>query len=710
LQIPKLAIVDDAQLTRTDRLAETLDRAGFWEHLARSLRDRPPNALRLAIKPEFAGYTAASPLATDPFLVEALIDLLHDRGYADVAVVGTADSSAVWAENRDIYALCDLLGYRFITPRGRTYDVVDLADAPDDAVFPLGSALHGTGISRAWVDADIRIVFTKNRTDEEAGYALGLDTLIGVLPFADKNLHYRRRRHPGDVVTALLEAAPVDFVLNDAITSAHGTGGRRSPNAIDTGTLIASSDIVLADYLGALKMGLDPVVSPMFARVLHTHPLPTRYIVSGSLARYAGWQNVPVPVVRSTQARAGAEVLERLVEPWLQRLDPELFPLKHPLDARLNAALAEFFVDAGESPTSQWLLTGINLLLGLIGQVTESYRTLFDKDGLHRRAVSLGIDLPSIENAAFDRLVDELIQIEPIAAAAPRMSDGLRWRYVEDAVVFHYSRTLPAEFDTFVQRVDVARTIQFMNDYLGGVVAPISHDEAGRPIRQAERNIYLPQPNYLVLYQGKPIDVSKLEVVEYRADHHRIYWKTIGSENNSAIYDDGIATFERSAEGTCITIVGRQLFTLPLFWQVFDLNLVPDIRSVLVTHAYRTFFDRTLANFEALVEGRDVRLGRPVDEPAPAAAEQLMEVLVRISEIAAPLLQRMTHQTTAAQAKEHREIDADGFVHVRPALQSRQPAEDTTSDLDRWVVEIARFVGGLQQAAQRDLTQVNQLG
>jgi uncharacterized protein (DUF362 family) len=710
LEIPKLAIIDDVQLAQTDRLAKALDGAGFWEILARSLRNRTADALRLVIKPELTGYGASSPLATDPSLVEALIDLLHDRDFVDVAVVGTADSSALWSENRDVYALCDLLGYRFVTPQGRTYEIVDLADAPDDAVFPLGSALHGTGISRAWVDADVRIVFTKNRTDEEAGYALGLDTLIGVLPLADKNLHYRRRRQPGDVVTALLEAAPVDFVLIDAITSAHGTGGRRSPDPIETNTLIAAPDIVLADYIGALKMGLDPVVSPMFARVLHAHPLPTRYIVSGSQAPYPGWQNVPVPVVRSTQARADAEVLERLVEPWLQRLDPELFPLKNPLDARMNAALAGFFVDAGESPTSQWLLTGINFLIGLIGQVIESYQTLFDKDGLYRRAVPLGIDVSSIEDAAFDRLVDELIQIEPIAEVAPEMSDGLRWRYVEDAVVFHYSRTLPIEFDTFVQRVDVACTIQFMNDYLGGVVVPILYDEAGRPIRQAERNIYLPQPNYLVLYQGKPIDVSKLEVVEYRADRHRLYWKTVGSENNSAIYDDGIATFERSGEGTCITIVGRQLFTLPLFWQVFDLNLVPDIKSVLVTHAYRTFFDRTLANFEALVEGRDIRLGRPVDEPAPAAAEQLIEVLVRISDIAAPLLQRVTRRPIAPQAKEHREIDADGFVHVRPAQQSQPPADETASDLDRWVVEIARFVGGLQQAAQRDLTQVNQLG
>jgi uncharacterized protein (DUF362 family) len=682
----------------------------LWEILERSLHNRPAGALRLVIKPELAGYTAESPLATDPSLVEALIDLLHDRGFADVAVVGAADSSVLWAENRDLYALSDLLGYRFVTPQGRTYDIIDLADAPDKTTFPLGSALHGTGISRSWVDADIRIVFAKNRTDEEFGYALALDTLIGVLPLADKNLHYRRRRQPGDVVTALLAAAPVDFVLIDAITSAHGAGGRRSPDPIDTNTLIAASDIVLADYVGALKMGLDPVVSPILAHVLRSCPLPPRYTVSGSLAPYAGWRNVPVPLLRSTQARTGGVALDRLIEPWLQLLDSELFPLKNPLDARMNAILADFFADAGESPTGQWLLVVANLLLGLVGQVVESYRTMFDKDKLHHRAVPLGLDLSSIEDAAFGKIVDELVQLEPIAAGAPEMSDGLRWRYVGDAVVFHYSRTLPVEFDTFVQRVDVARTIQSMNDYLGGVVVPIAYDEVGRPVRQAERNIYLPQPNYLVLYQGKPIDVSKLEVVEYQADRHRLYWKTIASENGSATYDDGIATFERSADGTCITIVGRQLFALPLFWQVFDLNLVPDIKSVLVTHAYRTFFDRTLANFEALLEGRDIRVGRPVDEPAPVTAEQLVRLLGRVGEVAAPLLQRVARPPAPAQTEEYREIDADGFVHVRPAPQSQPLAEVTTSDLDRWIAEIARFIGGLQLASQRDLTQLSQLG
>jgi uncharacterized protein (DUF362 family) len=690
-------------------LATALDRGGLWEILTQALADRAAAGFSIVIKPELAGFTIASPSITDPTLVETLIDLLHDRGFSNVAIVGTSDSSALWAENRDIYALTDLLGYRFTTPKGRCYDIVDLADAPDGTAFPSDSILHDSGISRIWLDADLRIVFTKNRTDETAGYSLCLDTLIGVLPLPDKDLHYRKRRHPGDVVAALLAAAPVRFCLIDAIVSAHGAAGRRAPEPVSTGTLIAATDVVLADYIGALKMGLDPATSPIFARILHAHPLPTHYAVAGKLGPYANWTNVPALRLRTARMRSNAGTLDRLVEPWLQRLDPELFPIKHPLDARINAALAEFFADAGADGAGNWLMMIADVLLGLIGQSIESYRTLFNKDALRQHAVPLGIDIDAVPDEAFNTLVAELLRLEAIAAIAPQVSSELRWRYIEDAVVFYYTRILPIDYRLFVARVDIARTIQFMNDYLGGVVVPLGHDQEGRPVRQAERNIYLPQPNYLVLYRGQPIDVSKLEVVEYSADRRRLYWKTIASENGSATHDDGIATFEQAAEGTRVTIIGRQLFTLPLFWQVFDLNLVPAIKSMLVTHAYSTFFDRTMANFEALVEGREIRIGRPVDEPAPPAMEQLMPLLQRIGEIVMPLVQRMTERSGSATTDGRRRIDADGFVHITPASSSPLTMETPALELDRWIAEIARFITGFRDAAQHDLTQFGQV-
>lgn len=672
-----------------DRLAAALDRAGFWDIVIGNPR--------IVIKPELAGFAVGSPTATDPALVEALIDLLHDRGFSNVAVVSAADSSALWAANRDVYALSDLLGYRFVTPNGRSYDIVDLADAPDHDVFPADSALHGCELSREWLNADIRIVFSKNRTDEASGYALCLDTLIGVLPLTDKDLHYRRRRHPGDVVTALLTAAPVQFCLIDAVVSAHGAAGQRAPTPIATEAIIAARHPVLADYVGSLRMGLDPAISPLFARVQRTHKLPPRYTVSGTLAPYASWINVPPPLLRTTQMRGSAEMLGRLVTPWLQRLDTELFPLQHPIDARMNATLASFFAD------SQWLVVLVNALVALIGESVASYRVMFDKDALHHQAVPLGIDVAAVPDTAFDDLVAELSRLEPVAEGAPAVSDGLRWRYVEQAVVFRYMKLLPIDYDLFVRKVDIARTIQFMNDYLGGVVVPLQYDDQRRPIKQAERNIYLPQPNYIVLYQGKPIDVSKLEAVEYAPDHQRLYWKTIASENASATYDDGIATFSRAEEGTRVTIAGRQQFTLPLFWQVFDLDLVPDIKALLVTHAYQTFFDRTVVNFEALVEGRDIRIGKPTDEPSPLPLEQLMPLLEKFGEVAMPLVQRIMQRSNAATIDPHRWIDADGFTHILPTAATQPSSAEPTTATDRWIAEIARFVEGFGRAAQRDL-------
>jgi uncharacterized protein (DUF362 family) len=699
-----VAIVDDSGLSAAGKLAAALDRAGLWATLRQAQGARPADQVRVVIKPELSGFAVGSPAVTDPALVEHLIDLLHDRGFTDSAIVGTADSSTLWAENRDLHALSDLLGYRYVTPRDRGYDIVDLAAAQINDAFPLESALRGCAIARDWRDADVRIVFSKNRTDESSGYALCLDTLIDVLPLTDKDLHYRQRRHPGDVAAALLAAAPVQFCLIDAIVSAHGPGGRRAPVAIHTDTIIAATDLVLADYVAALKMGIDPAVSPLFARAQRGHPLPGRYVVAGSLGCYPDWRNVPSLSLQAARMRQQAETLDRLVEPWLQRLDPELFPLRHPLDARINAALANVLAGHGDDPAGQWLLTLVNTLLGWIDAAVTSYRTLFDKDSLRREAVPLGLDLDGLQEAAFDSLVAELQRLEPVAAAAPRASEQLAWRYQEEAVVFRYTQTLPIDFALFVRHVDIARTIQFMNDYLGGVVMALAYDASGRPVRQAERNIYLPQPNYMILYQGKPIDVSKLEVVEYHDDRHRLYWKTVLSENESARYDDGIATFERAEGGTRVTITGKQQFALPPFWQAFDPDVVPGLKDRMVTHAYQAFFDRTVANFEALVEGRDIRIGRPVDEPAPPPVEQLMPLLHRIGEGTMPLLARLAGRHDDFGGAWHR-TDPDGFVHVTPA----ESGGNAAGDAEQWATELARFIDGLGQAIRRDMAPTRQI-
>jgi hypothetical protein len=77
--------------------------------------------------------------------------------------------------------------------------------------------------------------------------------------------------------------------------------------------------------------------------------------------------------------------------------------------------------------------------------------------------------------------------------------------------------------------------------------------------------------------------------------------------------------------------------------------------------------------------------------------------------MATPLLQRVARLRAPAASDDSRNIDADGFVHVRPTSQTQTSADEARPDLDRWVAEAARFIGGLKQAAQRDLAQLSRL-
>lgn len=626
--------------------------ADLWPQLDACTASVP----RILILVDPGGFGAGDPSVVDAASIERLIDRIKARRDVRVDLASSSDGSRHWAGNRDIYALAELLGYRFGTDDGHDYDFVDLAAETRADGFAPGSALAGMAASSEWADADIRILVSRLRTDPHEGFAAGLTTLFRALPSSDADLHYRYRRETGAVVSALLEVAPPHFSLVDAVLVAHGDDGQRAPRAAPAGIAIGSNSVVLADLAAALKLGVDPFASPVFARVLHEHALPPRYRIDGDITPIADVA-VPSPLLQaSAKARATSEEASRLLDIWLQQVDPALFPMLRPLDARANAVLASVLAKP-DSPTAHALLILANIAAAAAGNAARAWRTLFAKDELVRRVVSLGLDPGDLPDQAFALLVDELESLWPIAAAAPSKGEGLRWRRFDGAILFEYVREIAVPFDRFVAAVDVSRTISFMNDYLGGVIVPIERDEAGRPTRQAERNLYLPQPNYLVLYGGQPIDVTKIELARYEADEHRLYWKTLHSENGSASADDGVVAFARDDAGTRISIMGKQRFTLPTFWKVFDISLLPSLDEALTTDAYRNFFDRTFSNFEALVEGRDIRIGRDADvagtHPSIAlgnAIETLVDGIGRL------------RPGRAAPTP-----DSDGFVHMVPA-------------------------------------------
>ncbi|MET0251456.1 MAG: DUF362 domain-containing protein [Novosphingobium sp.] len=628
--VPAVAVLTDAGW------GDALARGGLAAKLASG-----PNVVMLV---DLGGARLGDPDVLAAGEVEELIDRLHALGAARVDLAASADETRQWAGNREVYALADLLGYRFVTDAGHEYDILDMADDVREPPFPAGSVLAGTAVAAAWLDAGLRINLARLRHDSSEGFAAGLANLLGCLPQSDKALHYRHRRNVGEVIGDLLQACPPHHTLI----------------AADHGWTIASTTPLLADYAAAFKAGLDPYASPLLQAVAKRHPLPPGVRFDGALDPLPRVR-APAPLEqRAARSRQASEGGDRLLAGWLRQLDPALFPASRTLDSRGTAAAAVLLGD-GASPSGRAALTALNLALAAGGGALAAWRTLFDKDALTQRIVSLGFDPQGIPAADFAAMVAELEALLPLAAAAPLRGDGLRWRKLEGAVLFRYRRRTAIPFKVFTGKVDIARTIGFMNDYLGGVVVVLERDAAGRSIRQAERNLYLPQPNYLALLGGKPIDVGKIEVVRYERDAHRLFWKTLHSVNGSATADDGVAFFERDGDGTCVTIAGKQRFTLPPVLRLFDPALLPDVEERLTTAAYQRFFDRTFANFEALVEGRDVRLGRPGDDDTAHPSGPLEDKIAALAGAAGSLATRFRPAVPERPA-----ADARGFVHMAP--------------------------------------------
>ena len=722
-----VVVAHDQEANKFTLLEQALLQAGFWECIAETAKAASvePESLSVLITPDFSFFDKGSPTGTDPTLVEHLIDRLYEQGYTNVVVGATPNSQDQWLENRDVLVLADMVGYRFATDAGHFYDVVDLSEDTVPVPFPEGSALHGARLGRLWVEAHCRINFAKNKTHEEYFYALCLHNLLGVLPLRDKHYHYRVRLKPWDVCLDLLRQTPPHFNLIEAITSNHGSIGSRVPRPLETQAIIAGRNTLLTDWVGAVKMNLDPYVSPINAKALTDVGLPALQAIVGDLTPYAGWENVP-PLWSETLRRVNeSPALSHVMQLAASPVNRELFPFKGEMGNRLNAALSPLFANVDQNPAAFWTALGLHYSGAATLQSLDAWRTLFFKDQLHWQEVPLDLDLSQFNAPDYEAVIGYIEPLEALIQSTPADKNGLRWRYLDGSVLFKFARVFDAPFEDFVQRVDITRSIQFMKDYIGGHCVPIAWDSQRRVTYQAERNIYLPQPNYLVLYGGKVIDVAKVEYIRYEPQEQKIFWRTVKSSNDSAEFDDGSVTFAKVGEHqTLVTIVARQKFTLPLFWQAVNLDLNPPVKDFLVSDAYYTYFSDTLNNFEAKYEGREFRIGKPWN-PQQGESEteggdhSLLDFAAKavgtVDELARrfnseALLKRVLHPKTPTAT-----VDAEGFSHFKaPSAKqdshatnpnsATNPNNHQTMNLLKSFGEIAgEFLTDLSKAVRKDM-------
>lgn len=714
------ALVFDAALAAVDLPARL--------EAARAAASVPAADLPVVIKVELTATAAGDPAGTDPWTVARLVDHLARLGFTQVVVGDTRDELDLWLENRDPHVAAELLGFDGSTPDGAFYEVADLSQDLVEVDWPAGSVLAGSRLPRAWVQAGFRLLVGGCRTHPTQGFALATDNLLRLLPLRDKGYHYRARLDPADLAPDLLRAAPPDLVLVDAWTA--GQGERATPTP--TRTLFVGGPVHLVDHAVAARMGLDPATNPGLAGLLRQPGLPPGHQVLGSLAPWAGWQNVPAGLRRALAGVAALPEAGRILA-WSRAVDPALFPFRDPVDEQLHGALAGLHQAAADNPLLRLGLSGLYAAVATGTATTDALRVLTDKEALPWREVPLGIDPEQYGPDDFASVIAYLEPLEELIAQTPADEAGLSWRYLDGSVLFCWSQELGVPFERWVERVDVSRAVQFMNDYIGGACVVVERDEAGRALRQCTRTIYLPQPNFMALYGGPRIDVCKLEIARYQdvalpagahTAEHKVWWRTVRSPNASATYDDGSVSFRRLPDGgTQVVVVARQQFRLPPFWELVDMDRFPLARDRIVAWAYREYFQQTIANFEARYEGRPHRIGRAWDPDrgeqdgpaAPDTVDRLRQAVERLRvDLPAPpdldgALQRTLGRVDAAPTH----VDEDGFAHFEAAPPLPGPRWSDLVDPGRVAVGrqrlrsalagLGRFMGDLGRAVERDL-------
>ncbi|WP_394821999.1 hypothetical protein [Pendulispora albinea] len=670
---------------------------------------------RALVLVDLGAFESHSPVLPSRALVEQVIDRLGDMGWQHIALASSPDDSSTWAENRAVPVLADLFGYTYETARGTPYDILDLSEDLVDGGFDHTTPFAGGMLSRAWRDAGLRLVVAKASTDQHDTLTLAAHTLRRAWPAAEPERMFPQAADAARALSLLLDRAPLGLCIVDLCGVAHGSGGRNAPRRAPSAAVVVGRDLVTVDAAAASKMGADPGCSPLWSalRALRGGGVPRP--IRGNLVPLPGIELPDPLLVNATRARDRSPTFRRLLSPWLQRVDTASFPLQHPIDARLQARIAPRLGALDTDETMRAAIVALNHVCVAIDFALDAWRINYDKDQVGRRLAGISPETLACTEADYQAMVSEMQALEAwLDTSLPPTDDNaaLRWRKLDGAVVFCCTREIAVPLEEFRAKVDISRVIQSMSDYLGGSIVVLQRDEQGRPIRQAERNLYLPQPNYLAWWGSKPIDVAKIESIEHAADHQRMFWKTILSENGSAIRDDGIVTFAAAGEGiTRVTIFGCQHFPLPPMLEALRPGLRPDLESHLIDHAYGTFFSRTFAAFEALLEGRDIAIGRAPPDPAlPLATttrpiEALAATATRLAEAIVPLVKELLFDVSRSRlapgdpAASAGTLDTDGFLHFQappaapPHVNAMSPA---TTVWGRW------FDGALE-ALLRDL-------
>jgi uncharacterized protein (DUF362 family) len=243
--------------------------------------------LAIIVKPNFMFMYSTKDRSTftDPELIEHLFERMLSQGYRNLSCAEARSTYGTFFKNREVKTVAAHIGLS-----GKNYRVIDLSEDLEE--FPFSGKLGEHFVNREWKNADFRIVFAKNKTHSYAFYTLTIKCVFGALPMENKFREYHHKRDIYSTTIEFMKRFPIHFALIDAQISADGPFGifaDKKPNP--TETIIGSENPIAADWIGASKMGLDPLVSDYMKLAVEEFGKP-RIELIGDRSLYPGWVNV----------------------------------------------------------------------------------------------------------------------------------------------------------------------------------------------------------------------------------------------------------------------------------------------------------------------------------------------------------------------------------------------------------------------------------
>ncbi len=349
-----------------DVLDRVIAESGFFQVLERALANSGKNKedFSIIIKTNFMFFYSLKDKSTytDPALVEQLVERIYEKGFRNIKIAEARSTLSVFFSNRDVKSVALYIGYK----EGGKYQIVDLSDNLEE--WDYGGELGRHYLNKDWKSADFRISFAKNKTHSYAYYTLTIKNIYGALPMEYKFKVYHCEM--GDIYEPTIDyikAFPIHFGFIDAVVSADGPFGIfADPYPQLTMTIIAGENIVAVDWVGAAKMGINPMLSRYMQEAVKTFGKP-KIRVKGNDQLYRFWANTP------RIASFGSHMLDRHYTfgyPFyyiMSEMDPA-FPSRPSESALLNE-LRPLFADAREifyknphHPPS-WLHEAINKII-----------------------------------------------------------------------------------------------------------------------------------------------------------------------------------------------------------------------------------------------------------------------------------------------------------------------------------------------------------